>query len=82
MRYKYTREKYAAPINRLLNLDTDSLRKRRLFSTFFVSAGLLLFGSPFLVNLTELSPIDIKDILCLSKFMAGFPAYDNRAFDG
>ena len=49
-------------------MDAGPLRKRRLLSTFFVTARLLLgvdigyFGSSFLVSLTELSSIDIKDI--------------------
>ena len=43
------------------SLIADRLRKRRLLSTFVVSARLLL-GSLFLVSLTELSSIDIKDI--------------------
>ena len=44
-------------------MDADPLRKRRLLSIFFASCRYRLYGSPFLVSLTELSSIDIKDIV-------------------
>ena len=58
--------------------DADSLRKRNLFSTFFVSARLSLgVDMTFLVSFTERLSIDIKDIASFIKLSSWF----SSAFD-
>ena len=91
----WVNEESPAPPHQLLRLGRDiisttvamvtghcvmgPLRKRRLSSTSFVSARLLLdadigrlFGSPFLVSLMVLSSIDIKDIASFIKLSSWF----------